>query len=47
VEAVSVIVSESAATPLLVMISELTATLFANKSRLQLGKQSRYCFLSR
>jgi hypothetical protein len=47
VEAVSVIVSESAATPLLVMISELTATLFANESRLQLGKQSRYCFLSR
>jgi hypothetical protein len=41
VEAVSLMVFESAATQLSVMISESTATVCTDKSRLQLGRQSR------
>jgi hypothetical protein len=46
VEAVSLMVSESAATQLSVMISESTGTVCANESRIQLVRQSRWCFLS-
>jgi hypothetical protein len=46
-EALSLMVSVSAATELLVMISESTRTAGADESNLQLGRQSRWWFLSR
>jgi hypothetical protein len=46
VEAVSLMVSESAATQLSVMISKSKRIVCADESRLQLWRQSCWCFLS-